>query len=390
MNRKCTKIMYLADCYEGPQAGTEGQLLQLLKHLDRKRYEPALTLLRSSRYLELNALPCPVRVLGISRIASILSIFKLLWFALGLRRDRYEVVHCYFNDVSIISPPLLKLFGIRVLISRRDMGFWYSPWNIFALRVAGIFVDRYVANCQAVKRVVQLREWASQKKISVIYNGYVAPADGAADADITGELSRLSEFAPIVGIVANLKPIKRIDTLLQAVALIRDKYPTLGLVIVGDDTRLPDGRSVREDLESLARNLRILDCVIFTGKIVNPAPFVNKFTVAVLCSASEGFSNALIEYMHAGRPTICTDTGGNPELLRDGCNGLLFPVGDAHALADRLVMLLSDEALARDLGGSARNTVQAMCSQSRMVVEQMSCYDEVLLKREAGSLSGKV
>ena len=130
-----TKIMYLVDYYGGPQAGTEGQLLQLLQHHDRSRYEPALTLLRSSDYIERNPLDCPVKILGVTRLASVRSIFKVLRFALGLRREGYRLVHCFLNDVSLIAPPLLRMFGIRVLVSRRDMGFWYTPGKLGVLRL---------------------------------------------------------------------------------------------------------------------------------------------------------------------------------------------------------------------------------------------------------------
>jgi glycosyltransferase involved in cell wall biosynthesis len=110
----------------------------------------------------------------------------------------------------------------------------------------------------------------------------------------------------------------------------------------------------------------------------NPAPYINRFTVAVLCSESEGFSNALIEYMQAGRPIICTDTGGNPELVQDATNGFVVPVGDVDMLADRLIKLLSDSALAQRLGEAAREAVRSTYSHTRMIHEQMACYDQLL------------
>jgi hypothetical protein len=161
-----TKIMYLMDYYEGPQAGTEGQLLRLIHDLDRSRFEPALTLLRSSEYVERNQLPCPVSVLGITTLASIRSIFKFVGFALTLHRENYRLVHCFFNDASLIAPPLLRMFGIHVLVSRRDMGFWYTPRNLVVLRLVAPFVHRYVVNSQAVKRVVQQREWVPVDNVS--------------------------------------------------------------------------------------------------------------------------------------------------------------------------------------------------------------------------------
>lgn len=373
-----TKIMYLVDYYEGPQGGTEGQLLQLIQHLDRSRYEPAVTVLRSSSYIERNQLPCPVTVLGVTKLASMRSILRVLGYALRLRRENYELVHCFFNDASLIAPPLLRIFGVRVVVSRRDLGFWYTLWNLAVLRLVAPFVERYVANGQAVKRMVQQREWVPSGKITVISNGYIPRAENSAEAVSAKRLSGVPDRVSVVGIVANLRPIKRIDTLIEAFALINREYPDARLVIVGGDGPSQGGKSIREELEGLARLLRIRERVIFTGRVEDPGPYIRRFNVAVLCSESEGFSNSVMEYMQAGRPIVCTDTGGNPELVHDNCNGLLIPVGDVRALADRLIRLLSDSELARRLGEAARETVRSSYTHTRMVTEQMACYDEVL------------
>jgi glycosyltransferase involved in cell wall biosynthesis len=373
-----TKIMYLMDHYWHPYGGTERQLLQLIQLMDQSRYEPAITFLRSTEYIERNGFACPVRVLGITKLASIRSMLKVLRFALSLRRENYRLVHCFFNDSSLIAL-FLKLFGMRVVVSRRDMGFWYTPQNLAIFRLAAPFVDHYVANSQAVKRVVQQREWVPGEKISVIYNGYVPRAINDGEAASASGLPDVPSWGSIVGIVANLSPVKRVDTLIEAFALIGNHYPNAHLVIVGGYGLSPHGGSMHEELEGLATRLGVRERVIFIGLVEDPEPYINRFTVAVLCSESEGFSNSLIEYMQAGRPIVCTDTGGNPELVQDGRNGFLVPVGDAKALADRLVRLLSDSALARRLGEAARDTVRATYTHMRMVTDQTACYDEVLL-----------
>lgn len=370
--------MYLMDRYDGPQAGTEGQLLQLVRHLDRSRYEPAVTLLRGSDRGGFDQRVCPVAVLGITRLLSIRSILRFLGFALRLRRESYRVVHCFLNDVSLIGPPLLRVLGIRVLVSRRDMGFWYSRWNLAVLRIARVFVDRYVTNSQAVRQVVHEREWVPCEKISVIYNGFAPQAQWRGGAANTEPRPTAADRAPVVGIVANLRPIKRIDVLVQAFALVCGRYPGARLMVVGGDGPSLHGASMREELERLASRLEIGDRLLFTGRVDDPAPYIRQFSVAVLCSDSEGFSNAVIEYMHAGRAVVCTDTGGNPELVQDGRNGFLVPVGDVEALADRLLRLLSDSALASRLGEAARETVASAYSPTRMVSEHMACYDDVL------------
>jgi glycosyltransferase involved in cell wall biosynthesis len=372
-----TKIMYLMDYYIDPRGGTERQVLHLIQSVDKSRYEPSITLLHGSEYIGRNGFPCQVIILGISKIASIRSIFKLLRFGFALRQQDYRIVHCFFNDVSLIAPPLFRMFGVRVLVSRRDMGFWYTPRILAMLRFVSQFVDCYVVNSQAVKRVVQEQENVARKKILVINNGYIPTVQvNSAAAEVNERLGAAAD-GPIIGIVANLRKIKRIDTLVEAFGAIHTRFPNVCLVIVGD-CQSKQAKTVFEELERLANHLGVRNKVVFIGSVSDPMSYVNRFTVAVLCSESEGFSNALIEYMQAGRPIICTDTGGNPELIQDGTNGFLVPVGDVHMLADCLVKLLSDKELAQRFGEAAQETVRSNYSLTRMIAEQMNCYDEVL------------
>jgi L-malate glycosyltransferase len=369
-----TKILYLVDQYETSQAGTEGQLLHLLRHLDRSRYEPSLTLLRGSDYVERNTFPCPVRVLGITRLASLTAIARMLRYALLLRREKVRLVHCFFNDSALLAPAFLRLAGIRVVVSRRDMGFWYTPAILAVLRSMRPFVDRYIANSQAVKELVRVRERVPREKIEVIYNGYPDPEKTSADSSET-QPAELAGYWPVIGIVANLRPVKRIDTAVEALALVRKKYPGAVLAVVGD-TSSAQAQTTLQQLHALASRLSIRDAIIFTGRVARPQAYIERFSAAVLCSESEGLSNALIEYMLARRPVVCTDTGGNPELVQDGYNGFWFNIGDADRLADRLITLLGDPALAKQLGAAAYSTIMSY-TLSRMLDAQMACYDQV-------------
>src|SRR3954470_7492265 len=205
------KIMYLMDDYRGPHAGTEGQLLQLLRYLDRSRYQPSMTFLRGAEYARSHPFPCPVRVLGITKLASLRAVVGMLQFAYSLRRDGYRLVHCFFNDSSLIAPLFLKLAGMRVLVSRRDMGIWYTPGVLRMLRFVSRFVDRYVANSRTVARYVQDHERVSADRISVIYNGYEPYREYHLGTGGGSLLPSVAHGTPVVGIVANLRPVKRID-----------------------------------------------------------------------------------------------------------------------------------------------------------------------------------
>jgi L-malate glycosyltransferase len=95
--------------------------------------------------------------------------------------------------------------------------------------------------------------------------------------------------------------------------------------------------------------------------------FLAGLDVAVLSSRSEGLSNAVLEYMAAGRPVVATAVGGNPRLIEDGVTGLLVPPDDPAALARAVARLLREPELAARLAREGRRRVEAHYSREAMV-----------------------
>src|SRR5205085_2363134 len=95
--------------------------------------------------------------------------------------------------------------------------------------------------------------------------------------------------------------------------------------------------------------------------------FLRRLDVAVLCSHAEGMSNAVLEYMAAGRPVVATAVGGTVQLIKDGVHGLLVPPGDPRDLARAVGRLLREPDLAARLGAAARRRAQERFSREAMV-----------------------
>jgi glycosyltransferase involved in cell wall biosynthesis len=91
----------------------------------------------------------------------------------------------------------------------------------------------------------------------------------------------------------------------------------------------------------------------------------------------EPFGRVILEAMLLGKPVIGAAAGGVPELITDGETGFLVPPGDADALADRLTILLCDEALRRAIGERARAWARTRFSLARHVAEMTDLYHEV-------------
>ncbi|MCM1264221.1 MAG: glycosyltransferase family 4 protein, partial [Butyrivibrio sp.] len=141
---------------------------------------------------------------------------------------------------------------------------------------------------------------------------------------------------------------KNHEMIIRAFDKIADEFPDTSLVIYGEG-------ECRERLQKLVEELGLSKRVSLPGSVTDISDKIYQSSIFVLSSDSEGMPNALLEAMSLGIPCISTDCpcGGPKELIKDGENGFLIPIGDVDALTDRLRMLFSDEEMAERIGKQA-------------------------------------
>lgn len=360
------RVLFCIDTFEGPsRGGTEAQFWLLFQMLSRERFEPAIATLRASKFLTQQS--AQVINLDVRSMSSPLSWWKLLRFAWHARADGYRVAHLFLNDVSVCLPPVLKLAGIQVIVARRDLGFWYTPGILKVLRFNARFVDKVIANARAVVDVVAASEGIPRDKMSVIFNGF-------SRGEVSGAAVAQKQRVPCVVLVANLRPLKRIEDLITAVSLLKQRGREVSCVVVGGDGTGRATNSYQGELQQLAADLGIAQQCTFVGRADNPTGYIQAADICVLCSETEGLSNAVIEYMFNGKPVVCTRTGGNVDLVRDGDNGYLVEVGDARGLADALGCLLADPVRAARMGDAGRQFAIQQFSPAQMVLQHEAIY----------------
>jgi glycosyltransferase involved in cell wall biosynthesis len=191
---------------------------------------------------------------------------------------------------------------------------------------------------------------------------------------------------PVVGFLGTLKPWHDVATLVRAIALLGRRTPAPRLLLVGDGPE-------RERLEGLARSQGISEAVTFTGAVPHAAVagYVRAFDVAVVpYGRARGlyFSPLkLFEYLAAGRPVVAADIGDIGRCISHGETGLLYPPGDAEALAGAIGALLSDRARAGSLARAGREHVVAYHTwegNARLVLE---LADQVIGRKSAEVLA---
>ena len=360
------KLLFIIDRYKNPYAGTEGQLLKLLRGLDSDRFQPVLAVFRGSDYLEQHGFPVPVDVLDISRMILPVSWIRLYRYFRRRKQEGYRLAHIFFNDASIICPPILKLLGYRVLISRRDMGYWQTPFNLLPLRINARYVDGVIVNSMAVKRVTVENEGYRPERVSVIYNGYPVAEDTAPE----GAGVHAGNDALRMVLVANIRPIKRIQDAIHAVHEMKMAGTECALTVIGD------GNSA--DLRHLCSELGVSGNVSFPGPCADVPSLLPSFDVGLLCSESEGFSNTLIEYLQSGLAVVCTNVGGNPEIIVHGMNGLLYEAGDVEKLSRHLLDLAANRELGHAMGRAGKERVKLHFSLSTLVSAHQEIYESLL------------
>ncbi|WP_417522101.1 glycosyltransferase family 4 protein [Marinobacter sp.] len=359
------KLSIIMDQYNNPYAGTESQVLKLISGLVERGWDVRFAVFRGTQYTRNGEFPVEVEELNIRSLSNPESWLKTYHYGRRLKKNGFDLVHVFFNDASVLCPPAMSLAGIKTVISRRDMGFWYNRKYLHALRLTGRFAAVAVCNSRAVADITASSEGIPARKIKVIYNGYPAAKIQKNGPNAEDEKSD----SVVIGVVANLRPIKRIEDLIKATAKLRKAglRSSLNIVGGGDSTRY----------ENLADELGIRDSTHFLGSQAEPEKFIKDFDIAVLCSETEGFSNAIIEYMRCGKPVVCTRTGGNPEIVQHGENGYLVEVGDVPALAEMLKKLIENPELRERMGRRGAGDVAERYNLNTMLDQHVALYKKL-------------
>jgi glycosyltransferase involved in cell wall biosynthesis len=281
-----------------------------------------------------------------------------------LRRFRADIVLTLKDKDLRLTAVAARAIGIPVMVCHgTDRPLKNEArYRFFFGRIA----THHVAVSQAVRKT--LRESAAwlKRDISVIYNGVDINEIDAAPALDLG----LPAGAVTVGFVGHFEGRKGILDFAQAWQLAAPQVPHAHAVIAGQGRREPDFRAA---LEGAPR-------VHWLGFRSDVGSVMKALHVFVLPSRFEGFGLVLVEAMAAGAACIAYNSSNMPEIITDGVEGLLVPVGDVQALASAIVRLSSDAGLRVRLGDAARRAALERFSAERMVADYEAEISRVIAK----------
>ncbi|MEX2015531.1 MAG: glycosyltransferase [Candidatus Hydrogenedentales bacterium] len=340
--------------------GAERVAVQLLKHLDRRRFRPVLALFRvEGPYL--THVPEDVPVVDLRKRSKMDWPFLVRRLAQLIRREQAPVVFSFDWHANVAAILASKLTWVKtgVIAGVRSHESTYipqlprgvQPLRRLTIRKLYPRANVVLSNSEAVRNDLMEAFHLPREQLSMLHN----PVDVAAiETQVALPLDdwKIGSGGPLVVAAGRLIPLKGFDVLINAIARVRRELPCT-LVILGEG---PEEAA----LKACAVAEGIGDNVVFAGFQANPFNIIRHAQVFVLSSITEGFPNVVLEAMASGTPVVATRcSSGLEEIITDGVDGLLVAPGDAAAMAEAIAGLLSSDERRHAIATAGYARVQA-------------------------------
>jgi glycosyltransferase involved in cell wall biosynthesis len=342
------RIVFILQNLNG--GGAERTTLNVLRHLDRNRFEPVLFLLENSGVYFSDVprdvkLVCACNSAGYNRYLTPYYLVKLL----------FEARRCDVIVGALELRPTYLAYAASALLRKPVIGWvrvtidqWLKQWRRWhtkAVRIIYPRLTRVVCVSRGTQESIRKVARIKSEKLRVINNIYEIDSIISCSRDAIPDWYAAVSKKPVVIAVGRMMPEKGFDVLIKAHAKVLEYGIDHNLLILGEGV-------MRSQLEGLVRSFGLERSVFMPGYIRNPYPFIRRASVFALSSRHEGFPGSVVEALVIGTPVAAADCPGAREVLSDGRYGLMTPVEDASALAEAIASLLTNPALCRELSTS--------------------------------------
>jgi glycosyltransferase involved in cell wall biosynthesis len=289
------------------------------------------------------------------------DMLKTAWeLASVLRKWKVNVLHAHHYDQAVIGWLATQLYSsTRLVIGRHYSDAIYRlPQKLkqkTLLKIENLInhaAARIIVPSSCIYEILTNRQKICAQKIDLIHYGfepekYLLPTKTEIEA-IKDELKFDNHF--VIGTFARLHEEKGHRFLLEAMTMLKDEYPNLMLLIVGEG---PERSAIERQIETskLGNNVELLGWRRDGIKIMAAVDAVVQPTL------QEAFSQAMVEALWMRKPLVITDVSGAPDIIRDGENGLIVPREDSKAISKAIKKLIDDKALRERIGSSGQSYV---------------------------------
>lgn len=403
------RILYVESNVDGTVGGSHFSLLFLIEGLNKNIYEPVAVFYQNNylipRYEKAgckvsliikcqplnifeifpalkkisNYLPAKLIIIPLTIIQKVINYFSTFvlpslkcWSI--IKKEKIDLIH--LNN-TLCRPQewiLASIFSkAKIIAHERGINNHFPPQAVFWAR----YLSAIVCISDAVKNNL-LNKGFSKDKLFRIYN--------ALDPDKfpvhKTKKEVLEEFGlangqPLIGIVGNIKEWKGQETVIRALRYVRNDYPNIRCLIIGDVSS--NDQFYFDRLKAITKNESLEDFIIFTGPRRDVPDLVNCLTILVHASIEpEPFGRTLLEGMALNKPIISTCIGAPLEIVIDEKTGILVSPGNPEEMATAILKLLADYRLVEEMGKAGYERLLKEFSLKKNVELTEGLYNAIL------------
>jgi len=287
-----------------------------------------------------------------------------------LSRKQFDIVHA--NEPHALTAAWLAGAHQKVpVVASRRVAYPLQK-NMIAQR-RYLTAKRILAVSRFVAASV-VESGISANKVEVVYEGVEVPPMLTSEArELARQRWSVAVDEHLIGCVGYLLPEKGQESVVRAMPAVRAKFPGTRLLLAGDGP-------CRGRLETLTKQFGLQEAIIFAGFVEDVAQVYAALDIFVFPSLAEPLGTSLLAAMAWRLPVLAVASGGVPEYVDDGENGLLVAESKPDILTHGILQLLSNDPLREHVGQKARRKMEAQFSASCMVQNTLRAYQEILSK----------
>ena len=359
--------------------GAERHLVELVRRLDRTRFDPVVYCLAERPYRhggtlarELDDAGIKAHYLGARSVLQFAHVLRQLTSL--LREQQPHVVQSFLLHANVVAALAGRRAGVRKIVTGIRVAERRKGWHLRLARWADQYVDRHVCVSQSVAEYSRVVARLPEEKLLVIPNGVDVDRFAMA-APCSLDTLGISTGRRVFTFIGRLDDQKGVDWLLELCPVIFKHAPDHDLLVVGEGAD-------RARLESLSDRAGIASRVRFVGWRAEIPSILAASDLLVLPSRWEGMPNVVLEAMAARRPVVATDVEGVRDLLGPQAELQIVGKDDAQLFVQRVVSLLCDKPHSDALGRGNQARARQFFSLEAMVEKYAKLYESLVETRE--------
>jgi glycosyltransferase involved in cell wall biosynthesis len=319
-------------------------------------------------------LPFSRNPFDISNIKAVLGLYQIM------KANNYVMLHTHTPVASFIGRIVGKIVSIPHIVYTAH-GFHFHEYGNPLTNFIYFRLEKFAVKFTDVLITINTDDYKVAVEKKIIPHGKVAYIKGVGvDTEkfnpekvlLDGLESYLSNFSGTTFIsVGRLDTEKHFDHLLNAFSLVKQKRSDFRFLIVGDGPE-------KDYLEKLSIELNLRNETEFMGYVKGVERFLKISNIFVFASSREGLPVSLMEAMAMEKPVVAYNIRGVRDLVEDGVNGFLVPFGDIEAFADKIIYLMDNPEVAKEMGKRGREKILKEFSLDKVIKDMKKLYKEIL------------